>query len=120
MLRSITAILLSALYSFAFAQDARPPRHVNLNAPGAMEGIKATSPAHYDAIQAIVAGLARNPHTADPRWIQTSFHARDVSYGMALLTSYPPKKNIAFTLDETRYEGRMTLESGSASFVPTR
>jgi hypothetical protein len=120
MLRSITATLLFVLCPFASAQDAQPARLVSLNAPGAMETIKATRPAHYDAIQGIAAGLARNPHSTDARWIQTSFHAKDVSYGMALLTSYPPKKDIAFTLDETRYQGRVTLGSGRVYFIPTR
>lgn len=120
MLRSITATLLFAFYTFAWAQDAEAPRHVDLNAPGAMERIKAISPTHYAAIQGIVGELSRNPHATDPRRLQTSFHAKDVSYGMALLTSYPPKKNIAFTLGETRYEGRVTLDSGRVYFVPTR
>lgn len=120
MLRSITALLVFALYPFAFAQDARPPRQVNLNAPGVMDRVKAANPAHYEAIQAIVSRLARDPHSANAAWIQTSFHAKDVSYGRALLTSYPPQRNIAFTLDETRYQGRVTLEAGSVYFVPTR
>lgn len=118
MLRSITATLLFALHPFASAEDARPARLVSLNAPGAMERIKAANPAHYEAIQGIVAGLAGNPHATDGRWIQTSFGAKDVSYGMALLTSYPPQKSIAFTLDTTRYQGRVTLDSGRVYFVP--
>ena len=120
MVRSITATFLYAVSIFASGQSAQPSRQVNLNAPGAMDRIKASSPAHYEAIQGIVSGLARNPHSTDARWIQTSFHAKDVSYGSALLTSHPPQRNIAFTLDETRYQGRVTLDSGSVHFVPTR
>ena len=120
MLRSITATLLFAVCPLASAQTAEPARYVDLNAPGVMERIKAVSPAHYEAIQGIVAGLATHPHATDPRWIQTSFGAKDVSYGMALLTSYPPQRNIAFTLDATRYRGRVTLGSGRVYFVPAR
>lgn len=120
MLRWITATLLFAICPFVSSQTAQPARLVSLNAPGAMERIKAANPAHYEAIQGIVAGLARNPHATDPRWIQTSFGAKDVSYGMALLTSYPPKRDIGFTLDGTRYQGRVTLDSGRVYLVPTR
>jgi hypothetical protein len=120
MLRSAAAILLFLLSPFGWTENTAPLRHVNLNAPGAMEQIQALSPEHYKAIQGIAARLARNPHSTDARWIQTSFHAKDVSYGMALLTSFPPKKNIAFTLGETRYQGRVTLDSGRVYFVSTR
>ena len=120
MLRSITATLLFAVCAFASGEAPRPARYVDLNAPGVMERIKGASPAHYEAILGIVEGLARHPHATDPRWIQASFGAKDVSYGMALLASYPPQRNIAFTLDATRYQGRVTLGSGRAYFVPAR
>ena len=93
MLRWITATLLFAICPFVSSQTAQPARLVSLNAPGAMERIKAANPAHYEAIQGIVAGLARNPHATDPRW---------------------------FTLDGTRYQGRVTLDSGRVYLVPTR
>src|SRR5262245_31579467 len=109
MLRSITPTLVFAFPFFTFArnaqQPAQPPRDENLNSAGDMQQVKARSPEHYKAIQGIVGELSRNPYATDPRLIQSSFHAKDVSYGMTLLTSYPPKKNIAFTLGETRYEG---------------
>ena len=120
MLRSITATLVLVLCPFASAQSDPPARYVNLNSPGDMEKVKAARPAHYEAIQGIVAGLGRNPHSTDARWIQTAFHAKDVWYGGALLTSYPPHRDIAFTLDATRYQGRVTLGSGGAYFVPVK
>ena len=117
MLRLIIAMVLTTFYPFASAQNVRPPQYVDLNVPGAMEQIRAANPAHYEKIQGIVEGLGPNGGAA--QWIQTSFGARDVSYPGFLLTSYPPKKDIAFTLDSTRYYGRVTF-GRPAEFLPIK
>jgi hypothetical protein len=120
MLRLIVAIVLIALHPFASAQSVRPPQYVNLNAPGAMELIRTANPAHYEKIQGIVDGLAQQADGAAGQWIRTSFGAKQVSYSGFLLTSYPPQKDIAFTLDSTRYYGRVTLSRDRAEFFQTK
>ena len=119
MLRLIAAVLLLALHPLTAAQNA-PPRQVYLNAPGAMEKIRATNAAHYEKIQGIVEGLVQQPHEKAAQWMQISFGARKVKYTAFLLTSEPPQADIAFTLDSTRYYGRITLDRGRAEFLPIR
>jgi hypothetical protein len=121
MPRLIIAMVLTALYPFASAQNVRPPQYdVDLNAPGAMEQIRAANPVHYEKIQGIVEGLGQRSGGSAAQWMQTSFGARQVSYPGFLLTSYPPKKDIAFTLDSTRYYGRVTLGERRAEFFPIK
>jgi hypothetical protein len=102
------------------AQDRVPGRQVNLNAPGAMETLEATNPAHYLRIRQIVAGLSEREFDAVPRWIRTTFDAKDVSYSELLLVSLPPQRRLSFTLDDTHYGATVTLEWRRAQIYPTR
>src|SRR5262245_16280420 len=120
MLRLIIAIVLLALLPIASAQNAQTARYVNLNAPGAMEKVRAANPGHYQKIQGIIEGLTKQSHDQAARWIQTSFGASEVLYTNILLTSEPPQKDIAFTLDSTRYHGRITLRRERAEFFPVK
>ena len=112
MQRLIIAIALIGLHPFASAQNVRPAQYVDLDAPGAMEQIRAANRVHYEKIQSIVEGLGQQPDGEAAQWIRTSFGAKQVSYSSFLLTSYPPQKDIAFTLDSTRYYGRVALRRG--------
>lgn len=116
MLRLILFIVLLGFHHIASAQNLRPAQYVNLNASGAMEQIRAANRAHYEKIQAITEGLGQQPDGEGAQWIRTSFGASHVLYSSFLLTSYPPQKDIAFTLDSTRYYGRVMLRRGRAEF----
>ena len=93
-------------------------RTVNLNNTGVLEALQRDNPAHYRKIQEIMAGLFRRPDSEVPRWIQTTFNARDVSYAPVLLTSDPPQRRLSFALDNTRYEAVVTLAHLKPEIVP--
>ena len=55
-------------------------------------------------IERILAGLAEQPDRAEGDWLQTNFDARDVDLSrLVMKTSYPPRQELRFTLDDTRY-----------------
>jgi hypothetical protein len=100
------------------AGDANPARTVNLNKPGVFETLQQSNPAHYDKVRKILDGILQQRDADVPRWIQTSFDARNVSYAPILMTTVPPKRRLSFALDETRYEAVLTLTNVRAEIVP--
>jgi hypothetical protein len=104
----------------AAAGQATPGRAINLNEPGALEALQHSNPTHYKKVRKIMEGLFQRPDIAVPRWIQTNFDARNVSYAPILLTSDPPKRRLSFALDDTRYEAVVTLTNVRAEIVPLR
>ena len=115
MAASIIVVLWIAV---VVAGDASPARTVNLNKPGVLETLQQSNPTHYDKVRKILEGILQQPDADVPRWIQTSFDARNVSYAPILMTTRPPKRRLSFALDETRYEAVLTLTKVRAEIVP--
>jgi len=111
-------ILVLSITAAAVAAGQAPPRAIDLNQPGAMEALERSNPAHHEKIGQIMAGLLKRSDREVPRWLQTSFGARDVSYAPILLTSDPPKRRLAFALDGTRYLAVVTLSNLRGVIVP--
>ena len=90
---------------------AAPPAEkvVNLNAPGAMQALERSNPAHHKKIVAILEGVTEQKIKDVPKWLQTAFDARSVQYTSVLLVSDPPKRDLSFVLDDTRYRARVTF-----------
>jgi hypothetical protein len=107
------------VFSSAHGESPRPVRHVNLNAPGAMDKVRANHPRHYEQIERILADLHTHGEDA-PRWIRTNFGATDVSFPPILLVSLPPQRSLAFTLEGVRYSAQVTLEWRRARIYPVR
>jgi hypothetical protein len=100
--------------------NARSPETINLNEPGALEALQRDNPAHYLTVHQILDNLLKQPESQVPRWLQTTFNAKDVRYIRVLLTSYPPKRDLSFTLDDTRYKARLTLINDRVKIVPAK
>jgi len=108
--RLLAAAILVVLWTAGAATaDATRERLVDLNEPGTFETLRHSNPTHYAKVRQIMDGLLQRPDAAVPRWIQTSFDARDVRYAPVVLTSHPPQKRLSFALDDTRYEVVVTL-----------
>lgn len=115
----IAALIMVVLWiGVAAAGDANPARTVNLNKPGALETLQQSNPTHYEKVRKILDGILQQPDADVPRWIQTSFDARNVSYTPILMTTVPPKRRLSFAMDETRYEAVLTLTKVRAEIVP--
>ena len=100
--------------------NARSPEMRNLNEPGALEALQRDNPAHYLIVRQILDNVLRQPQSQVPRWLSTTFNAKDVRYAPVLLASYPPKRDLSFTLDDTRYKARLTLSNDHVKIVPAK
>ena len=112
------AFLLVALTN-ALAQPALP-RTVDLDAPGVLEALEQTNPAHYGIVRTILAEVFLRPDIEVPRWLRASFNAQGVDYRPIVLTSHPPKRRLSFTLDDTRYVAVIVLTNVNGTIVPLK
>ena len=71
-------------------------------------------------MRAILADVLLRQDAEVPRWLQSSFNARDISYRPIVLTSHPPKRRLSFTLDDTRYIAVLTLTNVTGTVVPLK
>jgi len=106
------AVLLSLWTSTAAAGDMTLSRPIDLDNPGALEALQPSNPAHYEKVRQIVAGIVQQADAKVPGWMLANFNARDVNYAPIEMTSYPPKRRLAFALDDTRYVIVVTLTRG--------
>jgi hypothetical protein len=121
MLRLLTAaLLLFGWASFVAAAEVPWPRAVDLDEPGVLEALRRSDPNHYEKIRRILDGVLQRPGPEVPRWMQTTFDARDVSYVPIVLTSHPAKRRLSFALDATRYEVVVVLTNVRGDIVPAR
>jgi hypothetical protein len=114
-------VLLAALVWASSAAAGPPSRGViDLNEPGVLEALESSNPVHYDKIRRILRDILRQADAGVPRWMQTAFDARNVRYLPIILTSHPPKRELSFTLDATRYEVVIVLNNVRGDIVPLR
>jgi DNA-directed RNA polymerase specialized sigma24 family protein len=60
------------------------------------------------------------PENTVGRWMKAQFNATDVTYSPFPLTSDPPKKLLAFTLETTHYSALLSLTPDGARLVALR
>ena len=121
MARLVVALVLALCSTtVAVAGDVTPRGVIDLNEPGTLEALQRANPPHYQKVTKILEEILRRPASDVPRWIQTSFAARDVRYRPVVLTSHPPKRRLSFALDATRYEIVITLTNVRGDVVPAK
>ena len=92
---------------------------IDLNAPGALDGLKLRRPGDYATITRIIAGVTQHPELDVARWISATFHAGSVSYLPLWLTSLPPQRRLSFCLGSTGYSVVLTITANGARVSPT-
>jgi hypothetical protein len=102
------------------AGPVSPARVIDLNAPGALEALQQSRPAHFDKVRKILEGLPQQPDPAVSHWMRVSFDARAVNYSAFVLTSFPAQRGVSFVLDDTRYEAVVLLTTVPARALPLR
>jgi hypothetical protein len=90
---------------------------VDLNQPEVLERLARENPFHFAMIRRILAGVDTMPELAVGRWMKAQFNATDVTYSPVLMTSDPPKKQLTFTLETSRYSALLTLTPDGARLV---
>jgi hypothetical protein len=105
----VLTLLVVLPVGLAAADGVAPRRFVDLDKPGELEALRQSNPSHFEKIRRIVAGVGQQPDAKVSGWLRVSFDARDVTYAPVEMTSYPPKRRLAFALDDTRYSVVVTV-----------
>lgn len=116
--------LIGACTAPAIADEAQltaaPKRTVYLNGPSDLERLRQVNPAHYARAERILTA-ANHLCRSGPGQLQEAAQARDLSCdGSFLRTSNPPKWQITFTLDDTRYVALVAVTDDPPRLTPAR
>jgi len=95
---------------------AREP--IYLDGPAALAELRSTNPDHYARAERIFAAASRLCREGAAQLQYAVADARDFSCGMLLKTSNPPKRQISFRLDDTRYVALVTLSDEAPKLIP--
>jgi len=117
LLFSRLAALTAALVATAAA--AVPREYVYLYGQANLDRLRATNPGHYAQAERIMAAANElcRPKPGEVSYVE--FAARAITCSdMLLKTSNPPKRQISFTLDETRYIALVAVTDDPPRVMP--
>jgi hypothetical protein len=114
----IQIFVLSAFLCGA-AQAATFAGPVDLTAPGVLESLRGQRPDHYAKARAILALAKSRPGATTGRLIEARFDAADVQMTFWRVSD-PPKLQVSFTLDDTRYDAQVVPDLPPARALPAR
>jgi hypothetical protein len=113
-----TLLLLVALGAGA-AVAAGPTKRVDLDQPGRLDSLAVENPAHHRKALEYIRAAEKLPCTWAPKTQEAHYDPSKCS-GALLLTSFPPKRRLAFVLDDTRYVAVVTLTEPGPRLMPAR
>ena len=104
--------MIRMLFALAVCSSAFAAGPIDLDVASNLEAVQRERPEHYAKIERILAQAPK--HALDTsgiaRWLQADFSASDVRYTNLVMTSFPPKKRLQFSLDNTAYTKVITLD----------
>jgi hypothetical protein len=123
---SIVPLLAASIFGAASAHAAdepaaasKPPPVVWLRGLTDLDKLKQANPDHYARAESIMAAADKVCQPGPTRVVPADAKATDVSCeNMLVLTSYPPKRQIGFTLDDVHYVALVVLTESAAEFRP--
>jgi hypothetical protein len=83
-----------------------------------LDTLRARSPDHYARATRLLASANQLCQPGKPQLQKAD--ARDISCGLRLLTSNPPKRELSFMLDGTRYVALVTMTADQPKLIPAR
>lgn len=98
---------------------AASPGVIYLDGPTSLAALQKANPGHYARAERIIAAAAQlcKPGALEANY--ANFEAQEISCAdMLLKTSNPPKKQLAFRLDDTRYLALVSIDDGGAKMLP--
>ena len=102
------------------------PAQAPLHAPiyldeNALATIERTNADHFRRITAILVAASEMPCQSErfARVIEAAYDARDGRCELGLLTSYPPKRKLSFSLDQTPYAATVRVKDDS-KLIPAK
>lgn len=101
---------------------AQPPRHtIYLTGNASLAELQKANPDHFARAERILAAANELCRPGQDQTDFVRFDARDIRcVGALYKTSNPPKREISFRLDDTRYVARVTVTGVAAKLVPAR
>ncbi len=100
---------------------ASPPRHqiVYLFTSAQLEQLRQSNPRHYAQAQRILAAANTLCKPGADEVTRVSLDVHDLKcFGALMMTSNPPKTQLSFRLDDTRYVAIVTLTDAGARAMP--
>lgn len=92
---------------------------VDLNRPGALERLRAERPSHYAAFADILRASERAPCRENELEVIKARHDLErFSCSFLMMTSYPAKRRIQFSLERTQYTYTVTMRDDDARLMP--
>lgn len=120
---SIVPALAASVFgaAVALADDApaalKQPPTVYLRGEQDLEQLKSLNPDHYERARKIMAAADVVCKPGPLSVVPAEANAKDTSCAnMLVLTSYPPKRTIGFTLDDVHYVAYVVLTESAAEF----
>ena len=116
-MRLLTLAFLSSIAALAQAEPSLSP--LDLDRPGAMQSMARDDPQLYLKITRIRDLASRMPCQADEfkTTLAARFDARDAGCGLLLMTSFPSKRRLQFTLGEVRYVTVVEMDESANRLV---
>lgn len=117
-MRILASLVVAALgIGPAQAAPPEPPAAVtviaarSLDAPGALDALRESNPAHYERAVTILGLASEMPCEGLPRVLRTrEAEAASIACRPSrVFTSWPAKREVSFTLDGTLYSARVEL-----------
>ncbi|HXZ47885.1 MAG TPA: hypothetical protein VEG27_02640 [Usitatibacter sp.] len=113
---ALACAFAACAHAASFGTEARP---VDLNAPGALEKLRAQDPRHYGKVMGMLRLFERIP--CKPREV-SSLEARydiaEAACNLQLLTSFPPKRHVTFGVDRRFYQADVVVKDTGGKLVP--
>ena len=111
---------LSACAAVAcYASDTAPAgQTVHLFTPADLEKLHSTNPDHWWRAEKLIAAANQYCPVGTPKTQSADLRSNQVNCGHFDMTSNPPKREITFILDGTRYVALVTLTASPAKPVP--
>jgi hypothetical protein len=113
----LAALLVLAGAQVAPAADVTAPKTVYLNNV-VLEELKQSNPRHYAEAQKVMAAAAELCRPGAPQVLRIEKLPETKCSDAFLKTSYPPKREISFTLDDTRYIALVTMKDAAPTLHP--
>ena len=110
------AIVFAALGFPALAQQ----RYIDLDRPGALDAVARENPKHYNQILEITRVASEVSCETALRMLPVPVAGANECVAMAIMTSDPPKRRVAFSLDSVRYAMLVTLKAPPGQLLPAK
>ena len=93
---------------------------VYLDGPSALARLEASNPEHYARAERILASANHLCRAGAAEMQYAGADEHSFTCGAFLKTSNPPKRQISFRLDDTRYVALVTITDDAPKLVPAR